>query len=319
MKKSKLTRKLVLSCATLGVAAASVVSTTYAWFTMGNSAKINEVQNSAESAGAGLLLSQTGEASSWTDDLTLASATGKTLKPAAAPTIGSNGNITYKKFDGASAYTDVSAGTISTATDVLAFDLYMQASSGDSTIGVDMTATFSNKTESKQAWKLTKSAGTMSSGYTSARATAEGVSQNIAASSGLTAANDTVYINILDALYMTVYKVEGTTYTATETYPVSKLSSGLSQKTYFKNQKEDNHYPTSDVPTLPGTTKGELMADDLSKANTIENAFEAAATEAGSHYVVVIWLNGEDDECFDPVSAQNWAVNFKFEVHNTAE
>jgi len=83
----KLVRKLALSAVTLGVAALSVTTTTFAWFTTNGSATASEVNATVVSSDANLMVrsydstKQTPAWDGWTTSATLHTPTGTNLKP----------------------------------------------------------------------------------------------------------------------------------------------------------------------------------------------------------------------------------------------
>lgn len=77
--KKNLTRKLALSAAAMGVAALSVTTTTYAWFTSNSTATASNVSGTVINAGEGNLLVST-DAKTWGKSATFAANTTK-LKP----------------------------------------------------------------------------------------------------------------------------------------------------------------------------------------------------------------------------------------------
>jgi hypothetical protein len=83
----KLVRKLALSAVTLGVAALSVTTTTFAWFTTNGSATASEVNATVVSSDANLMIrsydstKQTPAWDGWTTSATLHTPTGTNLKP----------------------------------------------------------------------------------------------------------------------------------------------------------------------------------------------------------------------------------------------
>jgi len=77
--KKNLTRKLALSAAAMGVAALSVTTTTYAWFTSNSTATASKVSGTVRDAGEGNLLVST-DAKNWGKTATFAE-TNTLLKP----------------------------------------------------------------------------------------------------------------------------------------------------------------------------------------------------------------------------------------------
>jgi hypothetical protein len=144
--KKNLTRKLALSAAAMGVAALSVTTTTYAWFTSNSEATATAVKASTVDAGKGNILLSL-DAKTWGKAATLEDKSSVKLAPVQYGTVD-----TTAGYYGLNGTTDLSGNTIS-------YTLFVQVSNvaAGSTISMNLSNfAFSDK----QTQKLLASAGT---------------------------------------------------------------------------------------------------------------------------------------------------------------
>ena len=144
--KKNLTRKLALSAAAMGVAALSVTTTTYAWFTSNSEATATAVKASTVDAGEGNILLSL-DARTWGKAATLADKSSVKLAPVQYGT-----GETTTGYYGLNGTKDLSGNTIS-------YELFVQVSNvaAGSTISMNLS---NFEFSAKQTQKLLASAGT---------------------------------------------------------------------------------------------------------------------------------------------------------------
>ena len=144
--KKNLTRKLALSAAAMGVAALSVTTTTYAWFTSNSEATATAVKASTVDAGEGNILLSL-DAKNWGKTATLPDKSSVKLAPVQYGT-----GETTTGYYGLNGTKDLSGNTIS-------YELFVQVSNvaAGSTISMNLS---NFEFSAKQTQKLLASAGT---------------------------------------------------------------------------------------------------------------------------------------------------------------
>ncbi|MBQ3253077.1 MAG: hypothetical protein IJA65_00840 [Acholeplasmatales bacterium] len=122
----KLRKKLFLSCAALAACAATLVSTTYAWYTSNSVVSASGIQGTTATSGSDLLLiSDTGTAGTWSNSVTVADANAKaTAMNPVEYTAVSGAQGTLKSWGGKGVSTNAAAA----GADYIEFDIFVKAS-----------------------------------------------------------------------------------------------------------------------------------------------------------------------------------------------
>lgn len=296
----KLKGKLIMSAAALAACAATLTSTTYAWYTSNTEVKATGVTGTTAASGSELLLiSDTGADGSWSNAITLSkedvagnkNIDGDQLMPVAHAAEGE-----YKGWDG-SAVSDTAASN----TDYLQFDLF---------------------------FKATKELPVYVNGFTITNTTKALPFKDILANAGgLTASNTnkTYTVDVRRALKVET-KTEVVTKGTADTpsygqYNLSKLDtyedslkslSSYNAHTYF-NTVTGNHIET-EVTTAQSVASTEIKKNTGTTKWTLGKT--PVATEAGDatylKVTFIVYLDGWDLACFDACQGQSISIALNF-------
>ncbi len=325
MKNKSLKGKLILSVATLGLAAASTIGSTFAWFTINTEAKVSSVDMSVSSA-TGVYARKKGGV--WTDNIEVK--TGATTDDNWVAVTPKNTNDkwggTFKSLDLGSTienstytYSDVTTSTTEDALYVTngdhknfvayqftlefmvttGYDVTIEASSVK-VVGKDGNAvTASTKADAVVRIAFTDLATTSKDGETAAFATAD-------------YANSTIY-TLRDS------ESDTTDFAFENLKAIAKNSKG-----FFGNGKDGTSDGNSDY-----TRASKVLKNDLNKGTTqspigeqkvIDVHSNAKTTDGSLQYgstIVTVWFDGTDKECTNGIFNQklSFALSLNAKAH----
>ncbi len=298
----KLKSKLIMSGVALAACAATLTSTTYAWYTTNTEVTASGLTaGSAASGDSSILISKTGESGTWVQNITDLEATGT---PSLVPLML---NTTDGKLYAAASTVNeqkkiVLAQSASTNSSFVEFDLFFKTSATDKNVPIYLKSmTIANAAESQDdltAWE------NLNNGKTDA---------------GISKAATSYKKDIVDALAFTITTVDSET-----TYGTDQTFTKLDGKTAYK--------PISGWVTSLGTTGDATDAHayfnalDANKqldsaistdnstaigANTLICCLKADGT-AAAKVTFRFYLNGSDPDCFDACKGQNFTLALSF-------
>ena len=296
----KLKGKLIMSAAALAACAATLTSTTYAWYTANTQVSADGVTGTTAASGSKLLLiSDTGKDGSWSNTLTLAS---KETDPGNVNINGVNlmpvahaANGEYKGWSGNAVSTSAASSD-----DYLQFDLFFKATEALSVYvnGFTITNTKANALPSKDI---------------------------LANAGGLTASdtNKTYTVDVRRALKVetkseVVTNGEPSTTTYGQ-YNLSKLNSYEdSLKTSEYNAHEYFNEVTGNTIETNVTTTQSVASTEIKSTGKTQWTLGTTplATEAGEatylKVTFIVYLDGWDKACFDACQGQSISIALKF-------
>ncbi len=326
---NKILRKLTLSAVTLGVAAVSATTSTFAWFTTNSEVTASKVDGSVKEADGNMLLSVYKDSKWQSPAKTVTLPAGATsLAPVQATSTssgsGQSATTTY------SFTKSTSTGTFSTATDGTEYIHYQlifhmsDLATGDNIKNV-VTANFNGFT------------GTDGTQYLLVDASTE---------DGGAKAGDTITVNLLDVLSMGVkseiitesnkstYSITDTNLTGTlnstnkfyryntekDTVSVNNSEKNADALTYYKNvyNKSDLDRPTTGIATYDSTTVLSSTATENAAGITL---FEVTGTSKA--YVktdIYFYIDGWDKQCFNAAGGLKitaGSIDFKLTTAST--
>jgi len=281
--KKNLAKKLALSAVTMGVAALSVTTTTYAWFTSNSEASATGIKAETKAADANLLISKDGAAGTWKTSIAFDSNDLK-LTPAQYVS-GENGG--WKALDK------------STDAVVLTYTVHFHVDSIP-TSGSELVVKLNNMTFGDKATQ------------TFAVAAGEGEAN---------AAGKTVEVGLEDVLALNVAKsadVTGVTFTEANYRYLAEDSTGADAVTYYNNvfgyeSTDDNFIKRPET----GYTFSDTVLNNGSAANEVKLADIAGNTQAEFAITFTFFMDGWDYQCFNAVGGTSLtAGQFDFELKN---
>lgn len=338
MKKSRIA-KLALMGASITALAATLTTSTYAWYVTNNKADIAAVTGSTASASAAgsISLSSTGMAGSFKKSLTLPSFNTASL----SPVITTDGK-TFKELNTGTGEATIPVAVAKTgygASDngkVYCYSFFVLAEGAtaddNSTSGVDESKTIITP-------KITIVNTTATTAFKS-QINYSGTA--LTAGTGTIIAGDSFYANALNAMSMSSAKFQGEAL-------VSTLTSADTVKNAFKSETEvnsvdqlsssltavdgGNRYATS-IETGSGkgfpenakiATAGALnYYNDISEVDLAADAKKQHAGNALSTITLnnmkpmllefYLWIDGADDACYNACETQSFSVEFEFQV-----
>lgn len=296
----KLKGKLIMSAAALAACAATLTSTTYAWYTSNTEVKATGVTGTTAASGSELLLiSDTGADGSWSNAIALSkddvagnkNIDGDQLMPVAHAAEGE-----YKGWDG-SAVSDTAASN----TDYLQFDLF---------------------------FKATKKLPVYVNGFTITNTTKALPSKDILANAGgLNASNTnkTYTVDVRRALKVETKSEVVNKGTASTTsygqYNLSKLDTYTDSLNSLSSYNAHTYFNTVTGNTIPTeVTTTQSVASTEIKKNTGTTKWSLGetpvATEAGDatylKVTFIVYLDGWDLACFDACQGQSISIALNF-------
>lgn len=295
----KLKGKLIMSAAALAACAATLTSTTYAWYTSNTEVKATGVTGTTAASGSELLLiSDNGADGSWSNAITLDSneagnvnINGKQLMPVAHAAEGE-----YKGWN-SNAVSDADASK----NDYLKFDLF---------------------------FKATKELPVYVNGFTITNTTENGLPLKdiLANAGGLTATNEnkTYKVDVRRAL-----KVETKSEVVTKgeegtpkygQYNLSGLNKYTDSLTSTYNAHEYFNKVTGNTIATNVTTAQSVASTEIKATGQAENKWTLGttpvATEAGDatylKVTFIVYLDGWDKACFDACQGQSISIALNF-------
>ncbi|MCR5349582.1 MAG: hypothetical protein K6E20_01175 [Acholeplasmatales bacterium] len=307
MKAKRLT-KLALSGVALAAVAATLGTSTYAWYVTNSTATASGVQGTANAGGAGnVLVAQASTAD------TKVNGHGAFVQNLTFDT------TNYTSTTTASGLNPVSPATASVASDASPSTVSGVASITADTVWVDKDGLTVEGGSSIDfdIWVLSTSKTTVNLTYTISNTTATGdVKKQLAyANTGLptnVSQGNSFAANIVDALRMSVVAegasiTNGTSTTTNIIYDVAASASATSS-TYgsYTTGGSANEYLVAVlgeqvVKTGPTTV-----------SQTTKNIPLTVVANAEAKLSFKIWLEGTDDQCFDSCAGQTFAINFSF-------
>ncbi len=301
MKAKRLT-KLALSGVALAAVAATLGTSTYAWYVTNATATASGVQGTAQAGGTGnVLVAQASTASTavnghgaFQQNITMDTGnfTSTTTASGLLPTTPATASGTYSTITAATSITSDTVwvdkdGKAQTSGNYITFDIWVLSTSKTT---VNLSYTISNTTASTDVKNQLAYANT---------GLPTGVSQG-----------DTFAVNMVDALRMAVTASAATISGAEDTFEIYDVAASASatSSTYasYKTGGSANEYLTAVlgencVTTGPSATSATTKVIPLTvTANT-----EAKLT-------FHIWLEGTDDQCFDSCNGQTFKIDFSF-------
>ena len=309
----KLKGKLIMSAAALAACAATLTSTTYAWYTTNTEVKASGVSGvSAESGDASIFISKTSATTGWT--------TSVTLDANAAAMIPLQLNSTDGKL--------LKSGDLKVATfgdegvkgtEYVEFTLYFKTAKTRNNVDL-----YINTIEVFNITNATADA-TKTSGYNTGATlpTYENLYSGLTNHPGI--GTDAIYsVDMVKALAMTVSNgdiVDGKT-----AYKLDSFAKKLSETGVLSNgalqgtgAASDAHaYVEGTGVTIDATKK---PADDGAIALTANNLKIASLDKDGaaSEVTFKLYLNGADKDCFDACKKQSFKFNISFTSAHTTE
>jgi hypothetical protein len=299
--KKNLRRKLITSGVALGVAALSVVSTTYAWFTMNTTATVAQFTGEAAAPSEGLYIGY----EDWNDSNKVK--WGKAINTATIEHLiqakrvdAQDTKLLPAQLDG-SVYENM--GGTAQPKGLIKFDLFVRVANADNQTKVYLKDTLAATTSS---FVLAANAGDTDQGISGAP----------------TKAGDSVTVNILEALKLSVTIQQGNTDAGTFTagaqsattthYHAGNNTTGFNATTYYQNVTGET-LGTAVQPTYNSNAllDSSLAAQQVEMLSTVTN---------GAVYKVsfTYWLDGWDNECFDAIAAQTFTSAIEFSTEQQA-
>lgn len=286
----KLTRKLFLSVAALACCAATLVSTTFAWYVNNPTAYAKGATGSTANVdtSGSLSISKTGAANTWFKEISLTDVTGS-LNP-----VHSTDGLAFTSL----AETPVEGrigSTVTNTTDQITITLYLKADAAG-TVDLDLetvNATLAANYKSQVAYNENAPV-TVGQPFMKDAADAMYISRTVYNGADYATKVGTTAINTL--------KAESDTYsnTAAAASEVT-LATGGDANAYYEAVKEETL--TDDAKTAPTT-----------------GAMAPIALEANAPVKVVykIWLEGADTDCFNACTNQNFTFELTYNYTKNA-
>lgn len=281
----KLTRKLFLSIAALACCAATLVSTTFAWYVNNPQSTVGEIAGTTASAGTTGSISVSKDGTTWKKNL---DAPNSIANPATGITPVTPTAATLATFN------DVDGSPVTGA--VIQFSIWVKADvAGTATVTCDVENTGTLGTQvafvSNGLFDTAATPAAIAEGTTitcdAVNALRMGIQQG-ADLAAAQAANATVYeVDQIDTGYVAPEAPTGATL----------LGSTSNAHTYYSAiNSEDSIVTTSAVNSTSGT-----IADITLAAGT------------PICFVYTVWLEGTDTMCFNACAAQNFSFDFTFD------
>lgn len=284
MKKS-LRRKLIMSAVAVGAAAVGTTASTYAWFVSNNTVTASEINGSVVESNANLFILN-GENYGQSTNLNIS---GTKLSP-----------IAIKKKSEVDNFVTSDGTVVSVAdgnTPYVSFELKFK------TTGIKENESYSLNISS-----VTASATTQST-YTA-----------VATAGGLTK-GETVKGNVTESLilsYSSDAAITPTTVKASQSLNLNTDSSETqgNAKEYYKAVTGNDVLSGCETITEGFGVDG-CKASDTNKDGYAVKINISSATDEFSVYFVV-WLNGDDEKCFDAIASQAWKLSLNFKLVKTS-
>jgi len=286
----KLTRKLFLSVAALACCAATLVSTTFAWYVNNPTAYAKGATGSTANVdtSGSLSISKTGAANTWFKEISLTDVTGS-LNP-----VHTTDGLAFTSLAGEADGEGKIGSTVANSTDQITITLYLKADAAG-TVDLDLetvNATLAANYKSQVAYN-DNAPVTVGQSFMKDAADAMYISRTVYTGTDYATAGTTA-INTL--------KAESDTYsnTAAAASEVT-LAEGGDANAYYEAVKEETL--TTDAKTAPTTA---AMAPIELTANTPVKV------------VYKIWLEGADTDCFNACTNQNFTFELTYNYTKNA-
>ena len=288
MKKS-LRRKLIMSAVAVGAAAVGTTASTYAWFVSNNTVSTSEIQGDVVASNANLSIKNSTDSSYGLTATPIL--TGKTLSP-----------LTLSNSK--TGLVDVTNENQNTG--YITFSLSFQATgiAHSSTLPLSIT-----KVEVEDADKDDE--------YT-AIADSQDTVKDSAGDKKITK-GDRLKEDVTKALMLS-YKADstgstamtGADVTAENTFHLNTEAATYYGKQYYIDvMKTTNPSVASSLPTCPEISNGFDVDGTPSGTTKIADLSDTSSTVT---IQFLIWLNGDDDACFDVIASHNWTLKLTFEL-----
>lgn len=288
----KLTRKLVLSFAALAVCAATLVSTTFAWYVNNPTAYANGAKGSTANTDTtgSLSISKTGADNTWFKSISLSDVTGSQLTP-----IHYNTGKFYTLDDGEGKGTTESPITptveTTTATNWITITLYLKA---DAAGTVDLALTTKNTTTAANF----KSQASLSE------------------TNAPVAKGQSWYSDAVNAMYIERVIYTGASYATAGTAAINTLKA------------ESDTYTAATGVTITEGGNANAYYEEV-KEVTLADAAKTAPTAAAMAPISLtantpvkveyrIWLEGADSDCFNACTNQAFSFDLTYNFTKTA-
>ncbi len=345
--KNRLTRKLFLSIAALGVTAATLTTSTFAWYTANSEAKVTQIQASTESKGSDSLF----VAAAQTYDATVAQTFGgygaeatpkltagddtssktKKLRPVCSNV--TSGTRTYKQLTGATTSTGTDKDTPVYATDEDNYDFI------EFVIRVRSGQKLENATPLYfSAFNLTSTQDdalqvALASGGSTGIKEAGKYGADIVKALKLDISSDNAVVNTAAQEATAVYgeKATGTTTrnsssVSATTYGFENLATGTDTNIATTGANALGYYNTIMGTALNTPSSGYNGGTEVTKLDTASSerplvVATLPATQTGMDFSIieirfVLYLDGWDNYCYDVM--QNQSINFSFTLTTNA-
>ena len=302
----KLKSKLIMSGVALAACAATLTSTTYAWYTSNTEVTASGISSSSATSGSDLLLiSKTGLEGSWSNSVTYLSTdvgiSGVSLSPVAYVAGGSNTPGTFKSW----AQTQV--GSTASTNDYLTVTTYLKATTEVPVYVNGFTIT--NSSSSLPAKDILASAGGLTASDQQKTYTVD-----VLRTLQFEQIVETVKAGAIDSKTVNLYD-----YDTLAGDPSDSLN-GLEAGTGYNAHEYYNAVTGNDIDT---DSEGAAATKIKSSGNTIWTlgTTPVAAAAGDLTYLKVtfkIFINGWDYACFDACQGQNISVSLNFTTLNNA-
>ncbi len=282
--------KLLLSGVALAACAATLSTTTYAWYVTNSEATATGVTGTTASAASdgNILVAKNdttdpSKAGAFSQTINFAGDTTNLKTPALNPV--SKDTESIKPATGATGWHKVDNSPAVAADSYIAFDIWV-LSTKETTVTVEITTANTTKNADLEGLK-----------QTCYNATGAPVDQG-----------DTFVIDAVEALRMEV-----TQDTTSKVYSVKDSSKSYASPAGFTAADTDTDAQAYYAALLGKAPDGGATVDDPTEKFTQITVTANVATKLSFK----IWLEGTDSMCFDSCSGQSFSFNFKFTTNNT--
>ena len=276
--KKSLRRKLIMSAVAVGAAAVGTTASTYAWFVSNSNVSANGVQGSVVDADANLYIENGGN---YGTSATV-TAGGDALKPIA---------IKANKFVD-------SNGDQVTGTPYATFELKFKATgiAQDKTYALNISSISAADTAPSKSYTPVADAGT-------------GIKKGTPISGDVT-----------ESLVLSYYEGESITPTASNSLALNNTGTTTSSegKAYYTAVTGKN--PLADCTAITSGFNKDGKNATSDNGFTIKNISYSDTTDGTLDFTVkfIVWLNGDDDQCFDVIASHTWNLSLTFALKDTS-
>jgi hypothetical protein len=319
MKLKGLT-KLALSGVALAAVAATLGTSTYAWYVTNSSATVDGIQGAAKAGGLGNVLvaenssTATSGHGDFVQELTLSSVNITTTTTGANGLIPAHPIVGYDSTAITTSATAATAAEIGAGTDVTWVDEKGKAIESGKTAFIEF-----------DVWVLSTDATTVKFTYAIDNVTdsANLANQIAYAGTGLptgVSEGDTFNVNILDALRMNVYQTNVTSGDVADGSLVRNIYDVAAAATTTANTSGNTYTSGGTANTYYTAVLGD--SSDIIKTEltgvTTKTTDITVKKNTPTKLNFKIWLEGTDNQCFDSCSGQEFEIVFTFDTSKSA-